>query len=861
MRKTVSLGLMLAMVSAISTPLFAQPESVRTSRLTSDRNSGFASLRAVTDGNGVLIRWETFARGDAAGFNVYRVDGDTVVKVNPSIILGFPPGPGVAVRVGASRQYFDVEGREGSRYIVEALGWDGSRLRSQSSNASPVKDLEAEIGVSSAALRNAALTREGGIESRSQNLTEALSDLVSAYTQNPNPLTQRYVASKSGVKIAVKSDGFYRVTAAELAAANFQLDSDPSKWRLFTDGIEQSIIVSPDRSFVEFYGRGIDLPETDARIYYLIADTVPGKRMATKLLRNIPGTATAKNFTITFERKDRREANFELFNGDGENFLGALFDTSPTRVRFNLNGIDFSQPTATIRISLFGHSENANHRVLPKINGYDLPPMTQFGRVFYSESFVIPTEQLNEGQNDLELASSTNGDYNIFDKVEVTYKRNFIADSSVLSFYTPGSKRVDLDGFATAAVRVIDTTFDGSPVLLTGLPVQQGSTGFRVSIPASRMMVGYAFDESSIKSPESVVPNLPSTLSRKENAAEMVIISHSAPSFLAAAETWANYRRSAAGGGFTTKVVDVADIFDEFGYGLTTAESIKSFLKYAVEEWDVAPKYVLLLGDASYDPRNYEGFGSYNLVPSRSTMFIDDESFSDELLGDFDGDDVSSVAIGRIPARTADQITTAFNKLVAYEANQLSFGRGAVFANDAPIGYEFSELNQRLAALLPPGTPVENVSATQGAATQSLISAFNRGRFLVNYSGHGSSGFWASSQLLDSASVSQLSNRDNPSLVTMLTCLSGHFAQNTRVSLAEVLLFSQNGGAAATWASTGSTTADIQSVLADKFFRELVANGQKRIGDTIKAAKSQTPSGRDVKLSWALLGDPAMRMP
>ena len=114
-----------------------------------------------------------------------------------------------------------------------------------------------------------------------------------------------------------------------------------------------------------------------------------------------------------------------------------------------------------------------------------------------------------------------------------------------------------------------------------------------------------------------VVHNTGSTLSAPSNGADMLIVSHSAPDFLAASEAWANYRRSPAGGGFNVKVVDVADIFDEFSYGVLSADAIHNFLAVAHDDWALRPRYLLFIGDSTYDPRNYEGQGNWDLVPTR----------------------------------------------------------------------------------------------------------------------------------------------------------------------------------------------------------------------------------------------------
>ena len=69
--------------------------------------------------------------------------------------------------------------------------------------------------------------------------------------------------------------------------------------------------------------------------------------------------------------------------------------------------------------------------------------------------------------------------------------------------------------------------------------------------------------------------------------------------------------------GFSVKVVNVEDVFDEFSYGLHTPQAIIDFLARARSSWTRAPGYLLLLGDASYDPRNYTGAGNFDLVPTK----------------------------------------------------------------------------------------------------------------------------------------------------------------------------------------------------------------------------------------------------
>jgi Peptidase family C25 len=79
-------------------------------------------------------------------------------------------------------------------------------------------------------------------------------------------------------------------------------------------------------------------------------------------------------------------------------------------------------------------------------------------------------------------------------------------------------------------------------------------------------------------------------------------------------------------------------------------------------------------------------------------------------------------------------------------------------------------------------------------------------------------------------------------------------------SLSEMLIKYNNGGASMVWASTGLTTPDVQLVMASRFFNQIGAGSITRAGDLVKDAKTMVPGGLDVRLSWALIGDPMLKV-
>ena len=218
------------------------------------------------------------------------------------------------------------------------------------------------------------------------------------------------------------------------------------------------------------------------------------------------------------------------------------------------------------------------------------------------------------------------------------------------------------------------------------------------------------------------------------------------------------------------------------------------------------------------------------------------------------------MGIGRIPARNSTAISVPLNKTMVFETptNQ-TLDRGALFAYDNPIGYDFLAMSQILASQLPASMPRQFLWRDEANAHETLINSVNQGKFLVNYSGHGSAGIWATPAFFTTADVQLLSNAAHPSIFNMLTCFNGLFLRPNADSLGEALLKAPNGGAAATWASTTETTPDYQLTMGARFYSDVAAGNIERMGDLIRDSKSVI-AGSDVGYSWALLGDPALKV-
>ena len=810
---------------------------------------------AYSDGRSTVVTWTDNSTDRAVGFYVYRLGSKGLERISVSPVLGTNPASRTEREPFVERSFRYDGGAVGDLYVVESFGPGGDRRQSAPAASQYAGDLAAIAGSAVAESGDQTGQRSTRFERSGLQLPRELYNETTKSAPTPDRVTQIAVAAQGGATIGVKVKGFYRVTKAELIAAQFDVNSDPTKWQLFANGVEQAIIVEPNGNYIEFFGKVDETNESDVNAYYLVVGTTNGKRMATAVSRPGGVSVNSANYRSVYDKKERVNYVWDILNGDAENYWGNLISTTPLNFSFTLTGVDTSAATATFDIKLQGFSQTS-HSVNISVNGTSIGTQTGSGQTPLAGTFAVPVSALVEGTNTLQMTAPAAGDYTLFDRVTVSYSRKFVADQNRLDFYTTNYKSTALTGFTTSDIRVFDTTQEGQPVQITDFPIVQNGAVFDAKLSAARGRVMYAVASAGIRQAAFVTYNQPSELASNYQAAKLVIITYGG--FRQQAGAWQQYRVTRD---FPVMVVDVADIFDEFNYGKSSANSILSFVAYARNNWQVAPDYVLILGDASYDPKNYTGLGYTNLVPTKIIDTLYEETGSDEALADIDHDGLSDVAIGRIPAKTPQDVTNALAKVMSFETPAMqNLDRGAIFAYDLPVGWNFEASSHVLGDQLPASVPKVYIGRGDANSATTLINEINLGRYIVNYSGHGSTGVWAASSFFGVNSVPQLTNANHLSLFTMLTCLNGYFVSPFADSLAEKLHNAQNGGSVMSWASTGKTTPDIQMIMATRFFEQLSLGNIKRMGDLVRDAKAQIPGGSDVRYSWVLLGDPMLKV-
>jgi hypothetical protein len=496
-----------------------------------------------------------------------------------------------------------------------------------------------------------------------------------------------------------------------------------------------------------------------------------------------------------------------------------------------------------------------------ELNGTRVGEVSFAGQVEGVATFSLSQVALKEGQNTVRLTPlNAESDVSLVDYIRITYPHTYTADNNALRFNLSSKQQVTIDGFSGPAIRVLDIT-DPNEIRQVSARVQQQGEGYSVTVsapkPGGRTLWALADDQAAQVA--GITSNRPSNLRDPEHAADFVIISHR--DFLDSVKPLQSLRESQ---GLSVAVVDVEDVYDEFGYGDKSPQAIKDFLAFARTTWRTPPRFALFVGDASLDPKNYLGRGDYDFVPTRLIDTLLMETASDEWLADFDGNGLAEMALGRLPVRTAVEASRIIDKIVDYESAPRT--RNILLVSDLNDGIDFQSERDEVRTLIPADVNVSLIdrgALGTSAAKSQLIESLNRGLGIVSYFGHGNVDQWRG-DLLTSGDAGALANGELRPVVLAITCLNGYFQDPVLESLAESLMKAEHGGAVAVWASSGMCDSGPQALIDQEMFRAIFAVGGSSgsaltLGEVVMRAKKSTSDG-DVRLTYILFGDPTARI-
>ena len=559
----------------------------------------------------------------------------------------------------------------------------------------------------------------------------------------------------------------------------------------------------------------------------------------------------------------------------------------------------------------------------------DTDSATFDGRVLYLHDFTYPatgspvTDPVQVQLSAIDVGSGVRNDV-ILDYIEVRYRRSFSAIGEVLVFEWPdGDADFEIGNLADPSPEIWEITLPAGEHIvptkrITGATSPAANTirfhmandpGLADGTP--RRFIVFGGSAVSVPSSGDFPVDTVSDLRDNLTQADMIVIAH--PDVLDTTpgqpfDLWVTHRGTAAGGNLSIKLAMIEDVQDEFNDGLPGPEGIREFLRWVLsttggEGWaNPKPRYVLLLGDGSYDYKG--GTGQGNFVPTQ-TMYKDvielGHYASDFVMGAVvGGDQQADIFMGRIPARSVADANLVLQKILDYEQSPPSGGwrQHALFvsdrgipSNDPPEALEFEGTNDEAEARMdiPPFTSkklrywtdyivpaVSDPVNTMRGDIQDEVNGVNAfdGAALLQYVGHGNYVVWSNTAFFDERQplppppppprdTEALTNGGKLPWVLAHNCLTGGFHTPLVYTMGEDWINLPGGGSIAVFAPSGLSFNFIGREVTEVMWDAIFGPRKERVlGPPVMDALVDLCGVGSIEpcQNYVLLGDPATRL-
>ncbi|MFN7966113.1 MAG: C25 family cysteine peptidase [Acidobacteriota bacterium] len=661
----------------------------------------------------------------------------------------------------------------------------------------------------------------------------------------------------------LKQDGLYRVTYA-WAQANapalltFLTANDPRKYRLTVQGIEIPIKVEGESDGVfgpgdaiVFYGQAIGAVDlyspdvfqsgdyTDTNVYRL--DIFTGaKRIVARTGTGAPNGVY--QVPASFRYTVRYEQNLRFFGTipqDGtDHWYADSFSSSTTAdgtsQEQSVPTPDYASGSVSVRVKQLGLKPSGNpsylHRSQVWVDGVlrntaDWDGYREFvqgqenGAISFTPASLAPLTKVQIKLPFPPRNSSTADSVNI-NWVEIDYDRRYQVQSDALLFDVDNADREPHLAGTSALAEVWEITKSSPsaagmaivlPERVPNAAFTAGETRFTMQVdgtaPAKRRFVaagpsGYLLPSAvrEDQAPSTLDASLGSSLQGAGSGADWVIVGYRSFLDMTAGSRLRQLLTQRQGQGLDTAVIDIRDVYDEFSDGIEDPEAIKKFMSYAMANWSPAPSYLVLVGDATRDYKNFYGNSpSRQFVPTHMVDVATDQQLSYYLSDTWfaataPGSEIPQAAVSRVPVRTLAEAEEVFRKLVAYETTAAPSswsGRALLVSENDPDGF-FAVHNaiwdEWFSGTAGPQVATKVYEAAQDdcvAMNSSIDSNVNLGAGLMTYAGHGGYQVWGRGTCgffnTKTSGVDDLTDINNPNALNFqvqANCITGHFAQD-----------------------------------------------------------------------------------
>ncbi|NOZ62107.1 MAG: T9SS type A sorting domain-containing protein [Calditrichaeota bacterium] len=696
-------------------------------------------------------------------------------------------------------------------------------------------------------------------------------------------------------KIFIDDDAIYRIYSSDLETAGLQLAGvDPRNIRMFNKGTEIPIFIAGEKDgqfdesdYIEFFGAAEKGRYTRNNIYWLTVGEEKGKRI--QLCDSEPdSTFPIVKRSIYKKHYEKNELYYtSIANGQYEDHWFWEKLTAPTQkeIEFYLNDlVTVSALPARFTIEFRGVThmvQNPDHHAKIFINGEQILDVKWDGQDKKQAQANINQGVFREGKNILtiELPGDTEAaaDVVLLNWFRTEFWREHDARGNFFGFWgkeTPGFFHYEISNLSSDEMLVYDITDSVNTRKFINFRYEDYGSSRRLTFQDSAESRHYlAISPEHTKKPALIEKDHFSQLLSPNNQADYIIITHR--NFEQNIAPLASFRQNQ---GLNVATVRVDDIYDELNYGIKDPAAIKNFLKYAYFHWTPpAPTYVLLVGDASYDFKNYTGNSLTDFMPTHlfESATIHTETSSDNWFVCLQGEDnLPEMFIGRLPVRSNNFLDLIIQKIIHYESSPPPgrWNRKTIFvADNKDNGGPFEDVSESfIANYLPDNFDVLRVYLrdylSEDQARAAIIDGINYGCLIVNYLGHGSPSTWASENIFNRTDVLSLNNGDKLPILVTMSCMNGYFQHAQEpYCLAEEFLNASMGGAVACLSPSGFGYTAADQYLGDGLYQSLLQDRDNILGSVVVKGKISIFASGGAVFSdhidfYNLFGDPALKI-
>ncbi len=732
------------------------------------------------------------------------------------------------------------------------------------------------------------------------------------------------LSSGTWFKVGITESGIYKIDLNTLSALGVSGSVDPEKIKIYGNGwkgvlpqqndaerpedlIENAIFVAgeSDNSFdqedyVLFYGIGPDKIEwseegfeyeknfySDTAYYFINISGSNGKRIELRPSQGGTALTTISSFNdhLTFEEdlinlisSGRGWYGESLTTGEFQSFNYQI-DGLVSEVDLTLNAVSQSPSLANFNVSVDANAIGSlNIEAVP-----DGPGTTYSIKARQDESvFTLPNS--STFNLEIEFDGNASGERGFIDFYYMTFLRNLRLYNNETDFRSISNiGNLSRYEISNAANSTIWNVTDPVNIVSHEYATDGNKAIFQSQSPNVEEFVVHA--GTDFPAP-FVFGSIPNQNIRGAVNFDGIIVAN--PAFKSEAIELAQFHSNHDG--LNVQVVTTTQVYNEFSSGRQDVSAIRDYVKHVYDNGGLL-KYLLLFGDCSFDYKDrilnntnyvptYESRQSFHPIFSHSSDdyfgFMEDEE--GEWIESSFGDHTLEIGVGRLPAKSKDEAQVMVDKIIYYStsANTLGKWRGEMtYVADDGDGNIHTRHVEDLSELIDTTFALYNInkvlldafaqeasgsSEKSPQANAALKTRIKNGTFLVNYIGHGNERLWMEEEILSTSDIEKMTNRNKLPIFVTATCEFGRYDDPIRVSGAEELLLSEQGGGIALLTTSrpvfASTNFSLNQAFHENIFRK-ENNKNLRLGDVIRFTKNEGLAG-PVNRNFTLLGDPMM---